>query len=76
MKILDTNLWVFGTLQTNERPVELLKEIDRGVTTSVTNAHKVQEALLAFDRTEAHTPADRDSVKTVFDSPNADAGAT
>ena len=34
MKILDTNLWVFGTLRTNEQAAELLAEIDRGETTS------------------------------------------
>lgn len=66
MKILDTNLWVFGTLQTNERAVELLEEIDRGEITSAINAYMVQEALAAFDRTEALTPAERDTVKTAF----------
>lgn len=66
MKILDTNLWVFGTLQTNERAVGLLEEIDKGETTSAINAYIVQEALMAFDRTETLTPADRDAVKTAF----------
>lgn len=66
MKILDTNLWVFGTLQTNERAVGLLEEIDRGDTTSVITAYMVQEALAAFDRTEALTSAERDTVKTAF----------
>ncbi len=47
MKILDTNLWVFGTLRTNEQAAELLAEIDRGETTSAINAYMVQEALAA-----------------------------
>ena len=43
MKILDTNLWVFGTLRTNEQAVELLAEIDRGETTSAINTYKPAE---------------------------------
>lgn len=66
MKILDTNLWVFGTLRTNEQAAELLAEIDRGETTSAINAYMVQEALAAFDRTQSLSPADRDAVKTRF----------
>jgi hypothetical protein len=66
VKIPDTNLWVFGTLQTNERAVGLLEEVDRGETVSAINAYIVQEALAAFDRTEALTPAERDAVKTAF----------
>ena len=41
MKILDTNLWVFGTLQTNEQAAEWLAKIDRGETTSAINAYMV-----------------------------------
>lgn len=66
MKILDTNLWVFGTLQTNEQATELLDEIDRGETTSAINAYMVQEALSAFDRTDSLSAADRDAAKTAF----------
>ena len=44
MKILDTNLWVFGTLRTNEQAAELLAEIDRGETTSAINAYMLQGA--------------------------------
>jgi hypothetical protein len=66
VKILDTNLWVFGTLQTNEQATELLTEIDRGETTSAINAYMVQEALAAFDRTQSLSAADRDTVKTAF----------
>ena len=66
MKILDTNLWVFGTLRTNEQAAELLAEIDRGETTSAINAYMVQEALAAFDRTQSLSAADRDTVKTRF----------
>ena len=66
MKILDTNLWVFGTLRTNERAAELLAAIDRGEVTSAINAYMVQEALAAFDRTQSLSAADRDTVKTTF----------
>ena len=66
MKILDTNLWVFGTLRTNEQAAELLAEIDRGETTSAISAYMVQEALAAFDRTQSLSSSDRDAVKTRF----------
>ena len=66
MKILDTNLWIFGTLRTNEQAAELLAEIDRGETTSAINAYMLQEALAAFDRTQGLSSADRDIVKTRF----------
>jgi len=66
VKILDTNLWVFGTLRTNEQAAELLAAIDRGETTSAINAYMVQEALSAFDRTQSLSPAERDAVKTRF----------
>jgi hypothetical protein len=66
VKILDTNLWVFGTLRTNERAAALLAEIDRGEKTSAINAYMVQEALAAFDRTQSLSSADRDAVKTGF----------
>jgi hypothetical protein len=66
VKILDTNLWVFGTLQTNDQAVGLLAEIARGETTSAISAYMVQEALAAFDRTQSLSPADRDTVKTMF----------
>lgn len=66
MKILDTNLWVFGTLQTNEQAANVLGEIDRGETTSAINAYMVQETLAAFDRTQSLSSADRDAVKTRF----------
>lgn len=66
MKVLDTNLWVFGTLRTNERATELLRAIDRGSVTSAINAYMVQEALTAFDRVETISKTDRDAVKTAF----------
>ena len=66
MKILDTNLWVFGTLRTNEQAAELLAEIDRGETTSAISAYMVQEALAAFDLTQSLSSEDRDAVKTRF----------
>jgi hypothetical protein len=58
VNILDTNLWVFGTLRTNEQAAELLAGIDRGETTSAFNAYMVQEALAAFDRTQSLSSAD------------------
>ncbi len=48
MRILDSNHWVFGMLQTNDRAMTLLDEIDRGETTSAINASIVQEVLAAF----------------------------
>lgn len=66
MKILDTNLWVFGTLRTNERGETLLDEIERGETLSAISAYIVQEALEAFDRVDGLAPAERDEVKTIF----------
>lgn len=66
MKILDTNLWVFGTLRTNERAVEVLADIERGETTSAISAYMVNEALSAFDRTESLSASDRDAAKTAF----------
>jgi gamma-glutamylcyclotransferase (GGCT)/AIG2-like uncharacterized protein YtfP len=43
VKILDTNLWVFGTLRTNEQSAELLAKIDRGLSTSAINTYKPAE---------------------------------
>ncbi len=66
MKILDTNLWVFGTLGTNDRAKRLLDDIERGGTVSAINAYMVQEALNAFDRTPGLTVRERDELKTLF----------
>lgn len=66
MKILDTNLWVFGTLQTNGQAAELLAAIDRGETMSAIDAYMVQEALAAFDRTQSLSSTERDTVNTRF----------
>lgn len=66
MKILDTNLWVFGTLETNDRATRLLDEIERGETVSAINAYMIQEALEAFDRTPGLTGQERDELKTLF----------
>jgi len=66
VKVLDTNLWVFGTLGTNDRAVHLLDSIERGETVSAISAYMVQEALNAFDRTPGLTPRERDEVKTLF----------
>lgn len=66
MKILDTNLWVFGTLGTNEQAERLLAEIERGEAISAINAYMVQEALNAFNRTPGLTVTERDELKTLF----------
>lgn len=66
MKILDTNLWVFGTLGTNDRAERLLDEIERGDTESAISAYMVQEALEAFDRTPGLSAQERDEVQTLF----------
>jgi predicted nucleic acid-binding protein len=66
MKILDTNLWVFGTLGTHERAVALLEAIDRGETTAALNAYIVQEILDAFATPGLLTAAERDRVQTAF----------
>jgi len=66
VKILDTNLWVFGTLGTNAQAEGLLDEIERGETASAINAYMVQEALNAFGRTPSLSPEERDELKTLF----------
>lgn len=66
MKILDTNLGVFGTLGTNAEAVALLERIEAGELTSAINAYMVQEALDAFDRTPGLSTAQRDEFKTTF----------
>lgn len=66
MRILDTNLWVFGTLGTHERAVDLLDAIERGDVLSAINAYMVQEALDAFDRTPGLSHTQRDAFKTEF----------
>ncbi len=66
MKILDTNLWVFGTVGTTDRAARLLDEIERGETVSAINAYMLQEVLSAFDRTPGLTATERDELKTLF----------
>lgn len=66
MKILDTNLWVFGTLGTHAQAVDWLDAIEAGETTPAINAYMVQELLDAFDRTPGLSAAERDAFKTEF----------
>ncbi len=66
MKILDTDLWVFGTLGTKDRAKRLLDEIEHGETVSAINAYMLREALEAFDRTPGLTSEERDELKTLF----------
>lgn len=66
MKILDTNLWIFGTLGTHERAVDLLASIDRGETTGTLDAYIVQEILDALATPGLLTPSECDRVQTAF----------
>ena len=66
MIILDTNLWVFGTLGTDQRAESLLDDIERGRQVSAINAYMLEEALAAFDRVPNLTPRQRGDVKTKF----------
>lgn len=66
MFILDSNLWVFGTLNTNNRAAALLDEIERGETTSAIDAYILQEVLAAFGRVQGLMPAERDEYRTLF----------
>ncbi len=65
VKILDTNLWVFGMLGASERSAQLLDEIEHGEMVSAITAYMVQEAFNAFDRTPGLTASERDEVKTL-----------
>jgi hypothetical protein len=66
MIILDSNLWVFGTVGASARAERLLGEIEAGETTAAINAYILQEVLTAFDRTPGLSPAERDELKTLF----------
>lgn len=66
MKILDTNLWVFGTLGTHDEASEWLDAIEAGETTSAISVYMLQEALDAFDRMPDLSAAERDAFKTAF----------
>jgi predicted nucleic acid-binding protein len=66
MFILDSNLWVFGTLKANERAITLLDEIERGDTTSAVDAYILHEVLAAFGRVQDLTPTERDEYRTLF----------
>jgi predicted nucleic acid-binding protein len=50
MKVLDSNIWVKGTLKTNQRAVDLLADLEEGVLTSVMSEYILAETLGAFDR--------------------------
>jgi predicted nucleic acid-binding protein len=59
MKILDSNLWVKGTLGTNRTAATLLDEIESGTTTSAMDEYILAEVLAAFDRTLSGEKHDR-----------------
>ena len=64
MKILDSNLWVKGTLKTNHNAVDLLTDLEEGTITSVLTEYILAETLAAFDRTL--TGQTHDHVLTAF----------
>ncbi|ERH13572.1 MAG: hypothetical protein J07HB67_02612 [halophilic archaeon J07HB67] len=66
MIVLDSNLWVFGTLETNARAERLLDEIETGATTSALSAYMPEEILSAFDRVPGLSGAERDQLVTAF----------
>lgn len=66
MRILDSNLWVFGTLQTNDRATTLLGTIEQGETISAISEYMVQEVLAAFGRIRELTPTERDEYRSLF----------
>lgn len=64
MEILDTNLWVFGTLGTHDQAVEWLDEIETGERISAISSYMVQEALEAFERVPGLPAEARDAFQT------------
>lgn len=64
MKVLDSNLWVKGTLKTNQNAVDLLAELEEGTITAVLTEYILAETLAAFDRTV--TGRTHDQVLTAF----------
>jgi len=66
MILLDSNLWVFGTLGTNDRAEALLREIEHGTTTSAIDAYILREVLTAFGRVQGFSPAERDEYRSLF----------
>jgi predicted nucleic acid-binding protein len=64
MKILDSNLWVKGTLKTNQTAVDLLTDLEEGTITSALTEYILAETLAAFDRTLTGRTHDR--VLTAF----------
>jgi predicted nucleic acid-binding protein len=66
MIILDSNLWVFGSLGRNDQAATLLGDIEQGDTVSAISAYMVQEVLNAFARTPSLSSAERDEVQTAF----------
>ena len=59
MKILDTNLWVFGTFGTNDRAERLLEDIEEGETVSAINAYMVQNAQRVRSHTRTNSEGER-----------------
>lgn len=64
MKILDSNLWVKGTLKTNQTAVELLEAVEDGQIMTAMNEYILAETLAAFDR--VLTGHQHDQVLTAF----------
>jgi citrate synthase len=64
MKILDSNLWVKGTLKTNQTAVDLLAAVADGTITTAMDEYILAEILAAFDR--VLTGHRHDQVLTAF----------
>jgi predicted nucleic acid-binding protein len=64
--VLDSNLWVFGTLEANDRAERLLDEIEAGTTTSAVSAYMLREILNAFGRVPGLSGSERDRLVTAF----------
>lgn len=64
MKVLDSNLWVKGTLKTNQNAVDLLDDLEAETITAVLTKYILAETLAAFDRTL--TGRIHDQVLTAF----------
>lgn len=50
VKILDSNIWIKGTLRTNSNAVRWLDRVERGVTSTVLDDYILAETLTAFRR--------------------------
>ena len=66
MKILDSNLWIFGLLGKNRKAVQLIERIDDGRTESAMNAYILQEVLERLPYVPGLTGAEVDHIQTTL----------